>query len=820
MKSKHPLFKVPNKETEEKINGILSRLSIEQKIDMLSGQEEFGNTLPIESEGIPSLKMADGPVGVHWWTKASTAYPALIMLAATFNKELSYQMGKALGLDCRARGVHILLAPGVNIYRSPLCGRNFEYMGEDPALASDIVCKYIEGLQDERVSATVKHYALNNQEYARHDISSDVDERTMREVYLPAFEAAVKKAGTGALMTAYNLVNGRHCSEHDYLNNTILKEEWGFDGVAMSDWNSVYCHVGPANGGLDLEMPFAKFLTKEKLIPAIKQGLVSEEKINDKVRRLLRLIFAFAWDTNPIEDKSIPEDNPETVEVALNVAREGLVLLKNENNVLPFKKEKIKKIALIGHHAKNAVICGGGSAYTPPFRSVSIEEAVRNRLGSDVTVTYAEGFDVESISKSFKNSVFTADGKNGLKAKYYSNATLSGEAICQTDEHIAYHWAFKEAPLPEGIDRNNFSVCWEGNLKYDEKGYQFYLKLNDAHCKIFIDDKEVFSYQKGIRVGSLFEFEAESSPEAKIRIEFKRTEHWAGIYFGYVGKSTVSNLWEEATKIAKEADAVILACGYTKDREGEGEDRIFALPEDQNKLISEVCKVNANTAVVMHAGGNVDMREWIDNTNALLYTWYPGQEGGEAVAEVLFGEIAPSGRLPITMERNPEDGPAYTCYHDKDDDMRTLYEEGIFVGYRHYDKNKIKPLFPFGYGLTYTSFSYGELKLSQNSMDENGIIKASIDVTNTGKVDAYEVIQFYISDKESTHIRPEKELKGFDKVFIKAGESKEFTFEITKDALRYFNPDEMKWVYEKGEFEVKACKNALEEISCASFSLM
>ncbi len=395
MNSKHAQFTPPGPTVEARVTRLLQRLTLDEKIFLLSGEHK--GTRGVPAKGIPAFRFADGPMGVHWWCERSTAYPATVALASAWDRHLAYRMGAAVGRDARGRGVHVLLGPGVNLYRAPLCGRNFEYMGEDPELTASLASALVCGVQDQGVAATVKHYAVNYQEYDRHQISSDVDARTLRECYLLAFERVVREAGVGAVMTAYNLVNGRHCSEHDELINGVLKGEWGFDGLVMSDWASTYSAVGATQAGLDMEMPTGLHLNAEKLKPALAAGTITEEMINDKVRRLLRLAVCFGWLDREQQDKTIPECDPVTMAVALEVARKGIVLLKNDGAMLPLEASRVKKLVVLGGQAEQPAISGGGSGYTPPSRMISLLDSLRELAG---TVTGPSAWSYPSFGDS------------------------------------------------------------------------------------------------------------------------------------------------------------------------------------------------------------------------------------------------------------------------------------------------------------------------------------------------------------------------------------------------------------------------------------
>lgn len=824
MHSKYQRFTQPSEAVDKRANEMIAKLSLEEKIELLGGatdkDESDGNTKKNDNGGIPGLRMADGPVGVHWWCDTSTAYPALICATATWDRELVYRMGWGLGRDARARGVHILLAPGVNIYRSPLCGRNFEYCGEDPYLAAQTAIAYIKGVQDMGVSATVKHYAVNYQEFDRHNVSSDVDERTLHEVYLPAFKAAVVEAGTGCVMTAYNLVNGVHCSEHDYLNNTILKGEWGFDGLVMSDWVSTYSAAGAANGGLDLEMPTAKWMNNEKLLPAVKSGEVGEEMIDDKIRRLLRLAICFGWLDNEQKDESIPMDDPETSRVALDIARSGMVLLKNDNRFLPFDKTALKKLAVLGPTADPAVVCGGGSAYTPPNHQTSILEGIRNLAGEGVEVVHAVGPRPNRGFHACETCAWqSASGQPGLDAEYYNTHDMSVEpAVTQVDARTHFRWGAGK-PL-EGIDPAAFAIRWSGSLTPREDGeHVFYAHGGDGEYRAWLGDELIIDTWDKETNGQITTTRAlEAGVAYPVRIEYRKIRHWSQFHFGYESLANITREQNEALQTAEGADAVIACVGFDKHTEGEGHDRSFGLPAGQDEFIRQLAGKNENLAVVLLSGGNVDMTPWIDKAKALLQAWYPGQEGGTAIAEILFGEVNPSGKLPATFEAKLEDRSSFDNYRDDDGDKRVTITDGVFTGYRHHDTTGIAPRFPFGFGLSYTTFAYENLQLSAGSISEDDTLTVSFDVVNTGDRPGAEIAQLYVGDRESTLPRPAKELKGFAKVELQPGQRKSVQIAIDRSALVYYAPQKHDWVWEPGEFDVLVGASAGDIRLRSSFS--
>ena len=626
---------------------LVSQMTLEEKCAYVGGSEDGFYIRPVERLGIPLIRMADGPQGVRNNTK-STLFACGVAAAASWNEDVTYEMGVALGYDSRARGVHILLGPGVNIYRSPLCGRNFEYMGEDPLLASRTAVQYIKGVQSQGVMATVKHFALNNQEFNRHHVSSDADERTMNEIYFPAFKAAVD-AGVASVMSSYNLVNNVHSAENEWLLKETLKGKWGFNGFVMSDWTSTYSTLGCVRSGLDLEMPKGFCMNYKNIKPLIETGVVREKYIDEKVETILASLIAYGFLDRPQLDTTIKEDNPYSREVAYRLSCESAVLLKNEG-ALPLKKGD--KIALMGPRA-DVIPCGGGSGAVDPLYSISLLQGM-NGLGEDFPVTYVED--------------------------YAKNAD-----------------------------------------------------------------------------------------------------------------------------VLKDASAVVVSVGFDKHTEKEDHDRTFALPEGQDEMIEFALENNDNVIVVVYSGGGIDMSRWGDKVSAIVMGWYPGQEGGQAIARMLAGEFSPSGRLPFTMEAAAEDNPTYTNYYVEKpltkrghSTLNVTYGEGVFVGYRGYEKNGVCPAYAFGHGLTYTTFEYSDLK----TVKAGDGYDVTFTVTNTGDFDAAEVAQVYVGEQNPVVVRPAKELKGYDKVFVKAGESAEVKVHLPESAFAYYDVDIHGWNVTPGMFNI------------------
>lgn len=786
---------------EQKVEEILSQMTLQEKLDYIGGYKGF-YIRGIERLGLPEIKMSDGPLGVRNYGP-TTAYPAPIELAASWNRDLAKQFGISMGRDARAFGVHIVLAPGVNIYRAAFCGRNFEYLGEDPYLASQLVVPIIKGIQSQEVVATVKHYIANNQEYDRHNVSSNVDERTLREIYMPAFKAAVQKGKVGALMTSYNLINGVHASEHNYLNNTVLKNEWDFDGVVMSDWTSTYSTLGTVNGGLDLEMPSGKYMNAELIMPFMESGEIKESTIDDKVRRILRMIVKFNFMNRDQELNDLPKDNLESRTTALQVAREGIVLLKNDSNLLPLNKEEIKKIAVIGPGSHPVVHGGGGSSFTTPAHPVSVLDGIKAIAGDKIEIVHNRGIADVSGNHTYENSKFhQPDGTPGLMGSYYDNMYFEGEpSLSQIDETV--NLVFNDNPTG-GEHNANYSIKWTGLMTPQESAnYRFYVTGDDGYRLIINGDTVINAWHDQAPTPRSALLNLKEGKNYNLLLEYYQNGGGAEIRFGY--EKEVEPQIKEATQLAEESDAVILCVGFDSTTEGEGRDREYNLPEDQVELIKKTLEANENTIIVLTAGGNVEMNNWINNTKALLHAWYPGQEGGTAITEIIFGDVNPSGKLPASFEMAWEDSPVYNSYYDENNDKNVEYTEGIFLGYRYFDKSDIKPRFPFGYGLSYTTFEYGDLELDVLA---NSQVKASFKITNTGDVAGAEVAQVYVSDLESSVDRPEKELKGFEKVFLEPGESKTIEIILEESSFQFYDPDKKAWILESGSFEIKVGRSS------------
>lgn len=683
---------------EKRVEDALSRMTLEEKVAILHAQSKFSSA-GVPRLGIPEVWCTDGPHGIRpevlwdewdqagWTNDSCTAFPALTCLAATWNPEMSALYGKSIGEEARYREKDILLGPGVNIYRTPLNGRNFEYMGEDPYLSSRMVVPYIEEVQKNGVAACVKHFALNNQEAHRHGIDVEVDDRALNEIYLPAFKAAVQEGGAWAVMGAYNKYKGEHCCHNRYLLNDILKRDWAFDGVVVSDWGGTHDTKQAAENGLDMEFgswtdglswgasnAYDNYYLAAPYLDMLRKGEASTATLDDKARRVLRLIFRTAMNTRkPFGSLN----SPEHLAAARRIAGEGMVLLKNEGGVLPIDLGRAKTIAVVGENAIKMMTVGGGSSSLKVRHEYTPLEGIRAAAAGKAEVIYERGY-VGDVTGDY----------NGVK---------TGQDL------------------------------------------------------------------------------SESRSEAQ--------------------------LIADAAAAARKADAVIFVGGLNKSnhQDCEGDDRLqYGLPYAQDKVIGALAEANPNLAVVIVSGNAVAM-PWIDRVPAVLEAWFSGSEAGNALADVVFGAVNPSGKLPFTFPVRLEDNGAHTLGEYPGAD-KVKYNESIFVGYRWHDKEQLKPLFAFGHGLSYTAFAVGNVKADRTTLVPNGSIRISADVTNTGDRAGAEVVQLYIGDEQSSLPRPVKELKGFQKVSLNPGQTQTVTFEITPGMLHYYDDAKGAWVAEPGAF--------------------
>ena len=680
------------------IDSLINQMTLEEKSGMLHGTSMF-NTAGIERLGIPELKMADGPLGVREeisrdsWAPAgldndyATYFPAGAGLSATWNPQLAYTFGNSVGEESRARNKDVLLSPAINIIRTPLGGRTYEYFTEDPFLNKKLAVPFIVGLQDNDVAACVKHFAANNQETHRDYVDVQIDERTLREIYLPAFKAAVNEAKAYSMMGAYNKFRGEYLCENNYMLNDVLRDEWGFEGVVISDWAAVHTSVKSLKNGLDVEMgtpkPFNEFFLADALIDSVKAGKISESEVDKHVKRVLQLMYTLK--SMGDQERKQGSINTEAHFIdAYNIASESVVLLKNNKNLLPINTSKIKSIAVIGANATKKNALGGFGAGVKTEREITPLEGLKNRLPESIKINYAEGYQERYAPK--KEAIF-------------------GEVT-------------QERAVP--IDN--------------------------------LDPK----------------------------------------------------MLEEAITTAKNSDVAFIFAGSNRDFETEASDRPnLKLPFGQKELIEKVLAVNPNTIVVMIAGAPFDINSIKEKSSALIWSWFNGSEGGNALADVLLGNINPSGKLPWTMPKSINDSPAHATNSFPGEEVLT-YEEGLLVGYRWFDTKNIEPLYPFGFGLSYTTFDIKNVVADKDEAYlENDTIYVSFDIENTGSVDGKEVIQLYMSKKDSKVERAEQELKAFEKVLVKTGEKVRIRMSVPVRELAYYNVDLKKWVVEPGTYNFR-----------------
>ena len=678
-----------NTATEAKINQLIKKLTLEEKISMLHANSIF-TTSGVDRLGIPGLSTDDGPLGVredlssnggwesaHLTTDSATFFPNGSALAATWNPSLANSYGVALGEEARARNKDIILAPAFNIARTPLCGRTYEYYSEDPFLNAQLAVAAVKGIQSQHVAACVKHFALNNQETDRGRVNVEVSERALREIYLPAFKASIQQGNAWTIMSAYNKFRGEYCSENSYLLNTVLREEWGFKGIVISDWGGTHSTVNAANNGLDVEMgsrpPYENYFFAKPLLDSVKAGIVNEKTIDEKVRRILWVIYKTSLNSNRPAGSINTRAHSKTV---YDIASESIVLLKNENHLLPLQMDKLKTIAVIGDNAIHKFQSEGFGAGVKAKYEITALQGLQNALGKSVAIKFAQGY----------------------------NAPKTGSK--NYNEHV-------------------------------------------------------------------------NSPD--------------------------STLIKEAVNTARNCDVAILFIGGNRDYESESRDRKdLGLPFGEQALVDAITAVNANTIVVVIGGAPYDINKIKKDNHTIVWSWYNGSEGGNALADVLSGKVNPSGKLPFTFPVALKESPAHFLNTFPGENLTADYKEGILVGYRWYDTKKITPLYPFGYGLSYTTFSYSGLQTDKKSYLVNQTITATIKVKNTGKFAGKETVQLYVGMPGSSIERAEKELKAFKKVMVAAGQQVIVALSIPVKSLAYYDEQNRKWVVEPGDYKLFA----------------
>ena len=788
------------------IDELISAMTLEEQVSLLSG-EDFWSLPAIERLGISKFRVSDGPNGARGGggllggVKAA-AFPVGISLGATWNVDLLREVGVALAAETKSKGAYMLLAPTVNIQRSVTNGRNFECYSEDPILTGELGAAYIQGLQSQGIAATVKHFAGNESEIERTTMSSVIDERALREVYLIPFELAVKKGGTKGVMTAYNKVNGTYASEHNWLLAEVLRGEWGFDGLVMSDWFGSHSTVPTVNAGLDLEMPGPPRDRGGKLVAAVESGEVSRETIAERVRAVLGVM---EW-TGALHDQTafaeIVDDRPKTRALIRKAGAEGTVLLKN-TGILPLKRGQ--KLAVIGPNARIAQIMGGGSSQINPHYRVSPWDGLVDAVGAE-NLTYAPGCSNDRFQPLLRSS---------LKVEFFAGRDLSGPV--QGEETIESAETFWVGTVANGkLSALDFSARVSGSFVPERSGTYKVGIVSAGKSKVFVNGQLVADAWTHWTQGRTFfeegcdevvgEIVLEAGEPAEITIEFATKEKallgLAALRMG-IGLPLGDDEIEKAAAAAAEADIAVVLVGRNGEWDTEGSDLDgMALPGRQDELVRAVARANPNTVVVLQTGGPVQM-PWLDDVAGVMQSWYAGQETGNAIADVLVGSAEPGGRLAQSFPIRWSDNPAYSqdprVYPGLDGEVE--YREGVFVGYRHYDQHGIKPLFPFGFGLSYTVFDYGPMTLDLSAIAD-GRVKVRGEVTNTGQRAGSTVAQLYVAPQTSTISRPKKELKAFAKVALAPGERRDVEFELDARAFAYFDVPSHTWIAEAGSYQL------------------
>ncbi|HXZ84175.1 MAG TPA: glycoside hydrolase family 3 C-terminal domain-containing protein [Myxococcota bacterium] len=813
------------------IRATVAALSLDEKAALTAGADLW-HTVAIPRLGIPALVLSDGPSGargVHMGEGPTSAlFPCGTALAATWSPELAFAVGAAIAEDARTKGANVLLGPTMNLHRSPLAGRNFECHSEDPLLSARIAVGFVRGVQSRGVAACAKHFVANDQEFERMSISAEVGERALRELYLVPFEAAVREGGAWCVMSAYNRLNGTFASEHPWLLGELLKGEWGFDGVVVSDWYGTYSDVQPARAGLDLEMPGPARHLGAKLAEAVRAGALAENALDAAVLRLLRLCERTgAFERAPLEREEAL-DRPEHRALARRAAAEAIVLLKNDalaegRSLLPLDARALRSLALIGPNAAIAVVQGGGSARVHPHHAVSPLEGIAKRCGDGVSIACEPGCTSHKTLPALRAPL----REGALRVEYWNGHVPSG-APARSSESLeaSFTWFGRFA---SEIDPRAFSARVHGVLAPRESGDHQLSLISAGKSRLFVDGELVVDNWTAQTPGDAFFNLGSSEVRGALRLEAGRKYELA-IEFANVGRVGLGGLkigalrvepaelmLERAVARAAASDAAIVVVGLNDEWESEGHDRTtLALPGRQRELVERVAAANPRTVVVVNAGAPVDL-EWLARVPAAVQLWYAGQESGHALADVLFGDVNPSGRLPHTVPRRIEDTPAFLDWPGERG--RSVYSEGLFVGYRWYERRRIEPRLPFGHGLSYTRFEYAELRVARPRLRPGESQEVSLEVANRGARAGQEVVQLYVRDLAASVARPEQELRAFEKVALAPGESRRVRFTLEPRALSFWDPALGNWVAEPGEFEL--CVGASsQDVRCrASFVL-
>ena len=829
-----PVWSAPPRqgpEVEQRVQAILSQMTLSEKLSYINIDD--GHMLrALPQYGLPGTVSYDSSMGIHVEsTMFGTQYPAMSALAATWSVERAKEYGLALGFDTRAAGGQQVLSPGLNMYRTPFNGRGAEHLsGEDPYLGAVLGAAVTNAIQTQGVWTAAKHYVANEQEANRHFLDVHVSERALREIYLPGFESLVKNANPAAIMCGFNKINGDYACESHRLIADALKGEWGFQGFVLSDFNSITDGLKAALAGTDLDMPSGLKMNEATLLPYIESGVLPVATIDDKVRRNLRSMVSYGFDQGLPVASGI-KDDPRSLNASLQVAREGIVLLKNEtlaggSSLLPLSKSA--NIAVIGNIAEQAPPSPFGTAWSEVADHVTEVAGIRRAGSGQVTFLRALSLNPERsvwLTQDPGSSTPQAYVR-GLRAEYFTNAGFTGTpAVTRIEPGV--NWEFTSATnttsqsttTVEGFTTaaGNFSARFIGKIRPTVTGRHVFKVRGDGALRLWVNNQLIVENngtalsndlanaltQSGrtgvLQAGELYDVQMEYS-----RVDSRYIPAQGGLWgvqMSWAALAAPDNL--------SQYDAVVVAAGINNEYEGEASDHGFGLPEFQDELIRNVITANPNTVVVMHAGGTLDVSAWVGRVNGLIHAWYPGAYAGTALAQILFGDTNPSGKLPVTWDREIQDNPSYPSYPDPRPyqganalaDM--TYSEDIFMGYRGYDRARIRPLFAFGHGLSYTTFQYSDLRLSPAVIVPGGEATATFTVTNTGAQAGYETSQLYIRPVAATTSRPLKELKGFSKILLQPGESRQVSLTLNGRAFSYFDPVTFNWIIDPGRYRVQ-----------------
>lgn len=818
-------------EVEARVSSILDNMNLSEKINFTRVND--GHMIPsLLKWGIKGTTAYDSSMGVHVNNATFGAqYPSQSALAATWSINRAKEFGLAIAYETKISGGQQMLSPGVNLYRTPFNGRSAEYVsGEDPFLGAVLAPAIVNAIQAQGIQASGKHYLANEQEANRQAVNIVADERTLREMYLPGFESMVKNANVASIMCGFNKVNGDYACENHHLITDVLKGEWGYQGTVISDFNAIHNAFKGAWAGTDIDMPSGLQFTEANLMPYVWSGQLTQNVIDDKVKRNLRAIVSYDFQENLNTAKTL--DHPEYgARASLNTAREAIVLLRNEKTsagkpLLPLAKSA--KIAVIGDWANQAPASPFGTANSPPNSYVTELSGLQQLASSSSNVTYLSEMSLNPKSSVwYQPSTGSSNISNsGVKAEYFANTSFAGTpAQTRVEPGVNLNWTTSTNETNNGTTTvsgfsptaGNFSARFTANIKPVVSGPQVFKIRADGPYKLWVNDELIVQSDGVPYSADVVNALTTSGKTANlvagkqytVKLEYQRIQ---GNFIPALGGLTgVQMSWAALRPPAdlSKYDAVVVAAGTNYENEGEGSDHGYELPDQQAELIKHVAKANPNTIVVMHGGGVADMQPWAKKVGATLQAWFPGQQGGQALAEILYGKVNPSGKLPVTIDKKIEDNPSYASYPDpaayRGDNALTemTYSEGLYLGYRGYDKKHAKPLYPFGFGLSYTTFGYSDMKLSSNVLTPGATVDVKFTVTNKGDKAGFEVAQLYVQPVKPAVDRPEKELKGFTKVYLQPGESKTVSIPLDSRSLAYYVDNTASWNVDAGKFKIR-----------------